>query len=114
MSRKEFSAKVKDQAFKRSKGACEGCGRKLFTGDINYDHVNADGLTGEPVLGNCAVLCRSCHDLKTRTQDVPAIAQAKRRERAHLGIKRKPKGRPMPGGRNSPWRKKINGEVVRR
>jgi 5-methylcytosine-specific restriction protein A len=104
--RKEFPTRVKVEAFKRAKGACEHCTRKLLPGDVRYDHRDPDGMTGEPTLANCAVLCRSCHDLKTFSQDIPAIARAKRKEAAHLGAK--PKGRGFRG-----WRK-FNGEIVRR
>lgn len=111
--RREFSAKVKLAAWQRSGGRCEegrvphmpevGCGRKLFTGDINYDHVDPDGLTGEPSLDNCAVLCRSCHKVKTTQHDVPAISRAKRRERSAAGI-RKPRTIRQ-------WRR-FNGQIV--
>lgn len=87
MSRKEFSAKIKAEAFKRCAGHCEECTRKLYAGDFHYDHDDPDGLTGEPTLSNCRVLCRSCHAVKTR-KDVGDIARAKRRERQHAGIKR--------------------------
>src|SRR5689334_15917554 len=88
MTRREFSAKVKLARWQHCNGMCEGCGRKLFTGDIRYDHHNPDGLTGEPTFENCRVLCRDCHSIKTSMQDVPRIAKAKRRERRHLGIKK--------------------------
>jgi hypothetical protein len=88
--RTEFPARVKVEAFKLAKGCCEQCqnGRKLLAGDIFYDHRIADGLNGEPTLENCSVLCRSHHDIKTRTKDVPAIAKAKRLERRRAGVKK--------------------------
>jgi 5-methylcytosine-specific restriction endonuclease McrA len=111
--RQEFTAKVKDAAWKRSGGRCEtgrvahmpdiGCGRKLSTGDIHYDHIDPDGLTGEATIENCAVLCRSCHKVKTTTHDVPVIARAKRRQRGAVGIKRTRK--------ITRWRK-FNGDIV--
>lgn len=104
--RREFPARVKVEAFKRAKGQCESCTRHLRPGDIRYDHRNPDGMTGEPTLENCQVLCRSCHDLKTFTRDIPAIAKAKRKEAYHLGAK--PKGRGFRG-----WRK-FDGTIVRR
>lgn len=109
-------------AFKRCDGHCEigmipdmpevGCGRKLYPGDINYDHINPDGLTGEPTLENCAVLCRSCHQLKTGKRDVPRIAKAKRREARDIGAYRA--RRPMPGSKRSGWKKTFNHGWVRR
>lgn len=95
IARREFPAKVKVAAFQRAAGRCEGerdgeqCGGKLTVGKYHYDHRIADGLTGEPTLSNCVVLCLGCHAEKTTTQDVPAIAKAKRREAAHLGAKSK-------------------------
>lgn len=100
MARKEFTAKVRVAAWQRSEGRCEWidddghrCNVKLYPGDMHYDHIIADQLGGEPTLENCAVLCRSHHKAKTIRQDVPAIAKAKRRERAHLGIKPRTKFR---------------------
>lgn len=88
MARKEFSKKTKRDAFVRAAGHCEGegCGAKLTLGKFAYDHVDPDGLTGEPTLENCQVLCTPCHLEKTR-DDVAKIARAKRREDAHRGIR---------------------------
>src|SRR6185312_11845677 len=86
--RKEFSAKVKAEAFRRAAGRCEGCTSFLVVGKFAYDHDNPDGLTGEPTLANCRVLCNSCHGRKTK-KDVANIARAKRRERGAAGIKKK-------------------------
>ena len=86
MNRREFTAKIKVAAFKRSGGICEcGCGQKLMAGKIQYDHRIADAMGGEPTLENCEVLTKGCHDLKTHKLDIPTIAEAKRREAAHIG-----------------------------
>lgn len=112
LMRKEFPAKIKMAAWLRSGGKCENtsCGRKLFTGDINYDHDDPDGLTGEPTLENCKVLCRGCHKIKTKS-DVARIAKAKRIERRHLGIRKKSK---FACSRDTKFKKKVTGEVVLR
>lgn len=91
MNRHEFSARVKVQAFERAKGFCEapGCTTKLRPGDLYYDHVIPDALGGEPILANCQCLCKSHHDPKTREEDVPRIAKAKREFRGHIGAKPK-------------------------
>lgn len=86
--RRDFPARIKAEAFRRSNGHCEHCTRKLFTGDIFYDHVIPDQLNGGPVLDNCQVLCRSCHRAKTLDRDLPDIVRARKIERAHLGIKK--------------------------
>jgi len=87
--RREFSKQVKRDAFVRAAGKCEGqnCGARLSLGKFHYDHVIPDGLGGEPILDNCAVLCTACHKDKTTKRDVPAIAKAKRIEDRRNGIK---------------------------
>ncbi len=94
MSRREFPTKIKVAAALRAGGNCEKCTARLYYGKFHYDHRIPDALGGEPTLENCTVLCTSCHSTKTTKKDVPAIAQAKRREAKHLGAK-KPK-RPWP------------------
>lgn len=94
--RKEFSARVKAERFRFANGHCESCTRKLYPGDIHYDHDNPDGLTGEPTFENCRALCRSCHLVKTK-KDVTRIAKAKRSERKHIGARKL--GRTIPGRR---------------
>lgn len=101
--RKEFPAKIKVLAFKRAGGRCEGCGAFLVAGKSAFDHDNPDGLTGEPTLENCRVLCLACHGVKTG-QDITNIAKAKRRERRHMGIR---KDRTITA-----WRK-FDGTIVR-
>lgn len=113
MSRREFPRAVMVAAKARANGRCEGCTAPLFPGKYHYDHDIPDGLLGPPTLENCRVLCLACHGVKTTTIDVPLIAKAKRREAAHIGAKRKT-SRPMPGSKNSLWKHKMNGEVVRR
>jgi hypothetical protein len=120
--RQEFSAKVKAAALKRCMAGgskpgvpqCENCDIELSarTGII-YEHVTPDGLGGEPTLENCKVHCGLCADIKTHTEDNPAMAKADRVFKAHHGLKRR-KGPPMPGSRASGWKKPMNGPAVRR
>jgi 5-methylcytosine-specific restriction protein A len=112
MTRREFSAKVKVAAFNRAAERCEKCSAPLHVGKFHYDHIVPDALGGEPTLENCAVLCRACHDVKTRKQDVPQIAKAKRVSRKHTGA-HKPRA-TIPGGKQSKWRRKIDGSIVPR
>lgn len=115
MSRREFPARVRALAAKRSNGFCEGegCGVELRVGGYHYDHDVPDGLGGEPTLENCRVLCRPCHDEKTRREDVPRIAKADaQRNHIVLGIKRQ--SRPIAGSRASGLKKKFDGTVERR
>jgi 5-methylcytosine-specific restriction enzyme A len=110
--RQEFKAKTKAVAFQRAKGCCEECGAKLGPGNVEYDHDTPCALGGDNSLENCVVRCKTCHKLKTGTQDIPHIAKAKRRERKHIGIRSRP-SRPLPGTRASGVRKRMNGSVER-
>lgn len=115
--RREFSKAVKLAAWERCGGFCEGCGAKLFPGRFQYDHDTPDAMGGEPTLDNCKVLCSggraTCHGLKTAEVDAPRIAKTNRQRAKHLGAV-SPKRSVIPGSRNSPYRKKLNGGVERR
>jgi hypothetical protein len=119
MARKEFSTQVKKDALVRASKltgfpCCESCGVMLKKGRYAFDHVNPDGLTGQPTLENCEVVCSqfegSCHDKKTRV-DTGMIADAKRWEARDMGIRPKSK---FQTGRDGPYKQKIGGQVVRR
>lgn len=111
--RREFSAKVKGQAFERADGRCENCTAYLFAGKYHYDHRIADALTGDNTLENCQVLCTACHAEKTQGNDIPRIVKARHQKHKHIGAQA-PSKRPLPGNRNSAWRQKIGGKWERR
>jgi len=112
MNRSEFPAKIKITAFHRAKGYCENalCQAKLWTGKFAYDHVVPCELGGDASLANCQVLCDGCHKVKTRN-DQANIGKARRRERKHLGIKKRSR---FACARSGPFKQKIGGGVVRR
>ena len=95
MSRQEFPRAVKVECIKRATRDgviyCDGC--RLPCRRFDIDHRDADGLTGKPTIENAQLLCEPCHLEKTG-KDVSAIAEAKRREAAHLGAKSVP-SRPL-------------------
>jgi 5-methylcytosine-specific restriction enzyme A len=109
--RKEFSTRTKELAWQRADSKCEGCGALLTTGKFHYDHKTPDGLTGANDLSNCAVICLACHKHKTR-EDVGNIAKAKRRHARDIGANTS--RQPLPGGKRSKWKKKLDGTVVLR
>lgn len=113
MSRREFDRKTKAAAFLRADGHCEKCRARLQTGRFHYDHVIPDALGGEPVLSNCEVLCEACHGEKTASGDVPRIAKMKRQRDRHIGALT-PSKKPMPFGRQSEFKRKLDGSIVRR
>lgn len=121
--RREFPASVQRAALERSGRRCEsvlvpslaeiGCERPLRSGDFNYDHIIADALGGEPILENCAVLCKHCHAIKTGRYDRPAIASMKRARDRDVGI-RSAWGRPLSGTFASGIKKTMSGQVIDR
>ena len=83
--RREFTQKVKVQAFELAGGKCQTCGLKI-RGGAEYDHVVPCALGGEASIENCAVLCSACHRRKTSGEDVPRISKAKRIHAAFLDV----------------------------
>ncbi len=116
--RKEFPTRIKVAAFQRASGRCEGkletgerCYAVLIPGRWRCDHINPDGLTGQPTLDNAQCLCPLCDGRKT-PGDIATIAEAKRREARQIGAEAR--GRPMPGSKASGLKKRMDGTVVRR
>jgi 5-methylcytosine-specific restriction protein A len=113
--RREFTKQVKLAAWQRAGGRCEKCTCKLFSGNIRYDHVVPDAMGGDPTIENCEVLCRTCHDAKTYVEDIPRISKSKRQRDHHVNARtRKANSRPIPGSKDSGWKKKMDGTIVRR
>lgn len=114
--RQEFPQSVRKLAFKRccdkdGKPRCEGCGNLVRSGGFIFEHIQADGLDGEPTLENCKVHCTVCKKKKDKV-DNAIMAKADRVLKKTFGLK--PKGKPMPGSKASGFKKKLSGEVVRR
>jgi 5-methylcytosine-specific restriction protein A len=114
--RRTFSAATKRLAWARCNRQCQSCTREITgAGDIEYDHIVSWELSRDSSLGNCQILCLTCHDDKTAARDVPAIAKADRQADFHIGIKGPGRGpRPMPCGRDSGRSKTMRGAVVPR
>jgi 5-methylcytosine-specific restriction protein A len=111
--RREFPKSVKVAAFQRAAGKCESCGARLYPGKYEYDHRLADTFGGEPTLDNCEVICTACHDLKTYKSDIPAAAKSNRVRAKHIGAKA-PSRTPLPFGKQSKFKRKLDGTVVPR
>lgn len=95
--RREFSQAVRKLAFARCcrNGTkpgipqCENCGNVLRSGNIEYEHLDADGLGGEPTLENCGVWCAvPCSKKKTFTEDNPRMSKADRVLKKNFGLGR--------------------------
>lgn len=113
--RNEFTEQTKQDALLRSRGVCEcyriagflGCGRPLSTGNVYFEHINQDYFSHDNSLANCAALTKTCFRRKTDTVDTPAIAKSKRITGNHWNT-RAPSPTPMPCGRKSLFKKKMD------
>lgn len=104
-------ARVKLRIFERENGRCHISGRKIMPGDAyDFDHIVALANGGEHRESNLAPALRDKHREKTAA-DVAEKARTDRIRKKHLGIK--PKSR-FACAKSSPWKKKLNGEVVSR
>ena len=94
-------------------GKCQGCGCKLGGAGRTpeFDHIIALANGGENRETNLQALCRPCHRMKT-DEDVAQKSKNRRVRAKHMGIKET--RNPLPGGRKSKWKKKMDGTVVLR
>ena len=112
--RPTFSTSFRLSLFLKRKGICSDCNRKIEAGKAwDIDHILPLAMGGTNAPENLQILCRPCHRSKTSHSDIPCIAKTKRLKARHLGA-RAPSTRPIPGSRRSPWKRKMDGSVVRR
>ena len=87
---------------------CSICLKTIYPGDeIEWDHIAALVHGGEHEYHNLRPLHTECHKVKS-AQDVKANAKVKRLRNP------KPSKHPVPGSRASRFKRKMNGEVVKR
>lgn len=101
-----FTRKQRRALEDRAEGKCEKCHAVLKPGEGDADHVIPVEMGGESELWNGQWLCRTCHKGKTAL-DVRMIRKAQAVGDKHRGVIRKK-------GFQSPYRKKMNGDVVDR
>ncbi|MEW2913852.1 HNH endonuclease signature motif containing protein [Leisingera sp. JC11] len=107
-------ARVKARIIMAQDGLCGcGCGVKLGAAGeaIEFDHETALILGGENRESNLRALRRPCHRAKTNADVAQKSVEARKRAK-HLGLLKT--GSTIPGSKNTKWKKKITGEVVRR
>ena len=129
--RKNFDAKTKLAAWKRSGGGCEV---HLMDEDIKHlfapscdntaadlDHRVADILGGEPTLENAAYLCKACHKIKTKSDANYRRIRNKSVVNRNRPKKEKRAGRKLQGPNlqsrgfdNTVWKRTFSGKVIRR
>jgi 5-methylcytosine-specific restriction endonuclease McrA len=106
--------RVKLRVFLQNNGICQcGCARKIISGESwQCDHILALVNGGDNRESNLQPLLTEHHRSKTKT-DVAEKSKTYRKRLAHHGLK-KQKGRTIQGSRRSGFKRKINGEVIRR
>ena len=116
-NRAEFSKPTKRDALKRSCGLCEAtgafyglepfqrCNMPLFHG-VEFDHIILEANSHDNSLENCAAVCISCHEFKTRKRDIPTAAKTVRQQDKHTGVS-KPRGFAKPPPNYNPWTRRI-------
>ena len=111
--RRSLSRLALVRIFDAAEGICHICQTKIHTGEAwQADHVLPLALGGEDDEGNMVPVHECCHRKKTKT-DIGRIRKADRQRANHLGVKRK-RARPIPGSKNTRWKKKLDGTVVER
>jgi hypothetical protein len=102
--------------FMEQDGKCCLCSQELKTKghlpiDFIDEHINPLWRGGSNELQNRGLACKPCAGEKTSTE-ATARAKGKRVTERFIGVK-KPKN-PMPGSRNSRWKRRMDGTVEER
>lgn len=113
MTRRRWTALRRADLFMTHDGICHICGGKIGIGEPwDIEHVIPLALGGDDDEANCRPAHVACHKDKT-ADDKAQIAKANRVRAKHLGARERPR-RIMAGSKLSPWKKRLDGTVVRR
>lgn len=114
--RKSMTPRMRLKVWEAHKGVCVLCSGKIDGVRERWivEHITPLALGGEDTEANMGPAHEACAIAKTigKTGDLAKAAKAKRVKTKHLGIKKSKN--PLPGGKGSKWKKKINGGVVAR
>jgi 5-methylcytosine-specific restriction enzyme A len=105
--------RVRLRRFQKYSGVCPICHRNLRPGHWDLDHIKALKNGGENCESNLQPVCDvPCHAQKTKA-DVAEKSASYERQLSHVGI-RKNRRPSFQTNRDATFKKKMNGEVVRR
>ena len=112
--RKKISNKERAEIFLREDGICHLCKLPIFPGqdwDVSHPETGlwAGGSDDRAILKPAH---RKCHKAHTSEEAGQRAKEARVRQK-HLGAHQK-KGPPMPGSRRSGFKRKVNGQTIRR
>jgi 5-methylcytosine-specific restriction endonuclease McrA len=107
-----FSRKQRAEICLRAKGSCENCGAHLKVGEGEAHHDKPVNDGGRPDIANGRWLCKPCHREIT-TGYVRETRKAERVRDRHTGAMLK-SARPLPCGKGSRLKRKLNGQIVER
>ncbi len=102
--------RVRVRVFLNFGGLCRECGVKIIGKRWVCDHRKALINGGQNRESNLGPIHEACDKTKTAS-DVAEKSITYRKRKKHLGVKKRSY---FPGSKDSGWKKKINGEVVRR
>jgi 5-methylcytosine-specific restriction endonuclease McrA len=111
--RGQLSPRQRLAVWEQARGVCALCGQRIDGVRERWiiEHIRALELGGTDEPANMGPAHATCGRTKTR-EDHRRAAKAKRQKIRHLGAGRVK--RPLPFGRQSRWKKKINGTIVPR
>jgi 5-methylcytosine-specific restriction endonuclease McrA len=114
--RKPLTRKQIAELFLRQQGRCPICTMRLETKghepvEFIDEHMDPLWRGGSNELNNRALVCKPCANAKT-VKETSERAKGYRVRDRFIGAK-KPRN-PMPGSRNSKWKKRMDGTVVLR
>lgn len=111
-SQDNFTRKQREQLRIRAGGNCELCHAVLKIGEGEAHHIKEANDGGKPIIENGLFICRPCHRPLTAAY-VKELRKHERIRDRHNGTKL-PSRTPMAFGRNSPLKRKMNGDIVQR
>lgn len=113
-TRRHISTSARVRLFAQHEGRCHICKEKIdgVRERWEVEHIIPLELGGADDPSNWAPAHVTCHKGKTK-QDAADIGRARRVYARHIGAKA-PSRTPLPGGRGSRWKKKLNGTVEER
>ena len=103
------------QLMQDQRGFCAACRSKLYVGEFDADHVIPLSCGGTNALTNFQLLCKGCHNAKSRGEDIPAAAKIKRQAGITGQAARREKNGPQIKSRgfDKTIRKRMDGTVER-